>query len=392
MRFRSLVISVVLAPLLATVYAQSPTRLIQPDDLEHVGSFTIPDMVDATGSDRQPCNYVQGTLAYNPGRDSLFLVCHDWTQTVAEISIPELGGQATQLQAPRSAANLGLINPTDPNDKKIGGLYVSGDKLIVSAYAFYDATATATASHFVRSTNLTANDVVGPIRVGTLNPGFTAGYMGVVPAEWQAALGGDFVTGLNGLSINSRTSHGPSLSSVSLKALLAAPASIASSTLVAYPLDANAQFSAGNPTTEYWGANSANRGVVIPPGTNTVLFIGPYGAGTYCYGGSECNDPTSPYQGTHTYPYFPRVWAYRTSDLADVKAGHRQAHSLYPYAMWYLPAIGFQIGGVAYDIPGNRLFISDRFGDGAKPRIHVFQLRGVTAPPPAPVTLRIARE
>ena len=116
------------------LYAQSlPTRLLTEADLIHQGSFTIPDMVDlgvpwANGGAPQYCAYTQGVIAYNPVNNSLFIVCHVHTQTVAEISIPALGGQAAQLQPPREATAGRIDTMLQPRpaagSKQIGGMAV----------------------------------------------------------------------------------------------------------------------------------------------------------------------------------------------------------------------------------------------------------------------------
>ena len=145
-----------------------PTRILTAGDLVHQGSFTIPSMRDVNNG--QYCEWTNGEIAYNPTNNSLFIVCHDWTQTVGEISIPALGGQATELQQPRDAleGRITQINPNDPNSKKVGGLWVEGNKLIVTAFSYYDGSGTANSSHFVRSTNLSAaGTLVGPFKVGT---------------------------------------------------------------------------------------------------------------------------------------------------------------------------------------------------------------------------------
>src|SRR5690606_4688525 len=92
-------------------------------------------------------------------------------------------------------------------------------------------------------------------------------------------------------------------------------------------------------------------------------------------------------RGTHAYPYVPYVWAYRASDLADVKAGRKQPWDVTPYATFRLPSQirGSQIGGAAYDPTTGRIFVSENYGDAERPRIHVLRVRGAgTGPVPEP--------
>ena len=54
-----------------------------------------------------------------------------------------------------------------------------------------------------------SGEVGGPYKVGTVPAGFVSGYFGLIPAEWQGALGGPVLNGHCCLSIISRTSYGP---------------------------------------------------------------------------------------------------------------------------------------------------------------------------------------
>jgi hypothetical protein len=359
--------------------AQTPSaRLIQAGDLVHQGSFTIPDMRDLPASaDSQPCEYVRGAIAYNPAANSLFLVCHDWTETVAELGIPALGSVAAVRQQPRDPLDgqINTINPTDPNAKKIGGLFVLGNRLLVSAYSFYDGASTAQASHFLRSTDLTVSDVQGPVRIGAaLAPGFTSGYMGAVPAEWQAALGGAMLTGNCCLNIISRTSSGPSVSVFS-----PGPATLANPTpavmVLGYPLE-HPTLGACEDENKLFNCASSVTGVVFPVGTRSVLFFGRLGVGHLCY--KDTGDPSCRgTSGYNTTSYEPFVWAYDANDLVAVKQGRKSPWDVRPYAAWALPGLSTaEIGGAAYDPATGRLFVTERFGDGTKPRIHIFTIAG----------------
>ena len=132
-------------------------------------------------------------------------------------------------------------------------------------------------------------------------------------------------------------------------------------------------------------------GVVFPDGTRSVLFFGRHGLGPFCYGtGEKCHDPYDGSQGTHGYPYAYRVWAYDAVDLAAAKNGEKQPWDIKPYAVWNLDlpfASGSgHLNGAAYDPVTGQIFVSQAFGDGTKPLIHVFTV-GSTAsvPPPPPV-------
>lgn len=224
----------------------------------------------------------------------------------------------------------------------------------------------------------------GPLRVGPLGAGFYSGYMATVPAEWQAKLGGPALTGQADLSVISRTSYGPGVFAFDPANMNASGAK----PLVYYPSD--------HPTLGPWdGANSlysgadSVKGVVMPTGSSSVLFVGRHGS-TFCYGPGTsdaslagkpsgngvdpwCYDPESTVKGTHGYPYAPQVWAYDANQLASVRAGQLQPWEVKPYAVWKLPGLsGYEIGGAAYDPATQRVYVSELFADGDQLLIHVF--------------------
>lgn len=386
---KRLFVLICLLAALVPLRAQTPSRLVQSGDLVHLGQFTIPDMQDAEAlsyiGSKQYCVYTQGIIAFNPANQSLFLVCHNWTQTVAEISIPALGGQAVQLQGPRDPleGHMGEINPTDPNSKNIGGMVVLGNQLVIAAYSYYDGSASAVASHFVRSTNLSATGTLkGPFRVGTMNPAFYAGAFAPVPAAWQGTFG-PLLNGQCCLGIISRTSSGPSVSTVNPDDLLAAKNPTPATMLVGYP-EGHATLASWSDTSPLFNGTTNIRGVLLIDGTASVLFVGRQGLGTFCYGtGAACNDPDDGSKGVHAYPYQPQVWAYNANDLAAVKAGTKQPWDVAPYATWKLPGLqGADVGGVALDPATGRIFVSENGVDNHKPIIHVYALSGAVTPPP----------
>jgi hypothetical protein len=354
-----------------------PQRLLHADDLIHTGSFTLPDIP----GDDEGFAFANGTIAFNAANHSLFVVGHDWYERVAEVSIPEPGGQASLLQPLTDPfeGRLRDINPRDVNRQRIGGMFVVGDQLILSAYSDYDAEHTARASHFVRTTNLSARGVVkGPISVGSLGAAFTAGYFAPVPPAWQSPLGGTLLNGQCCLNIITRTSYGPSVSVVDPAAIIALNNPARAVPLVAYPENRqtlgpwDGSYSDARP----FNGTSRIRGVVLPEGTASVLFFGDQGMGRFCYGDEDgCADPERRDQGNHAYPYQPHVWAYNAHDLAHVRAGRRRPWDLKPYATFRMPVLTrAAVGGAAVDPSTGRIYVTELRGDGDKPRIHIFEV------------------
>jgi hypothetical protein len=382
--------------------------LVQARDLAYQGSFRVPFLGYTTSS----FEYGGSALAFNPARDSLFIVGHDWYQQVAEIAVPpvivastDVGALATAtLLQPLTDATEGrlpAVNPGDPNPQKIGGLLPWAGRLYISAFSYYDGGATQVRSHFTSGTDLSvAGDVTGPWQVGTTvgapvahkSAGFVSGPMAVIPPEWQSALGGTVLTGQCCIAVVSRTSWGPAAFAIDPTQLgVAVP--LPAKALVAYPAEFPlAQW--GSTNSIYNGTTNIN-GIVFPTGTRSVLFFGEMGTGSWCYGSGTtnkaldgsltsdgvtryCYDPLSQDKGTHAYPYGYQVWAYDANDLARAAAGQIAPWDVRPYGVWPLPlpygAAGFAHPlAAAYDPATGRIFLSQMYGDGNLPIIHVFK-------------------
>jgi hypothetical protein len=192
---KRLIITLILALLPITVVAQ-PTTLIQPSDITYVGGFDLPD---APGAGGERCFEYQypGAMGYNPSTHSLIVKSHDWFSGWAgEVNIPATySGTATVRNACKDIT-AGAINQIDGSGNRVhlGGFLIKGDRMLVSAFPYY-ANGTGDGTHMRRSTTWASNSVSGPVRVGSTSSGTIGGYMAHIPAEWQAALKGDMLTG-----------------------------------------------------------------------------------------------------------------------------------------------------------------------------------------------------
>ncbi len=362
-----------------------PTTLVRQADMTYLGGFDLPDAAGA--GDRRCFEYqYPGAMGYNPATHSLIVKSHDWDEGWAgEVNIPaNVSGTATVRQPCRDITE-GRIRQINGGGNRvhIGGFLVKGTDLLISAFPYY-ANGTGDGTHMSRSTNFADTAVRGPVRVGSTSSGTMGGYMAHIPSEWQTALKGDMLTGQCCISIISRSSFGPSISSAWFTDVLTQSRPTAT-TLVNYP-SANPLAPYGTSTpSELWNGYTRIRGVVLPAGTASVLFVGRHGTGRWCYGtGAQCNDPIHGDQGEHAYPYRAQVWAYDAHDLAAVAAGTREPHTLRPYAVWALPGIsGFEIAGAVMDANGRLYVLEHGGGPGPRGRVHVYSVRGSGASTPA---------
>jgi hypothetical protein len=372
----------------STAFAQSSAPLVQKDNLVYQGAFRVPQ---GSGDDNT-FNYGGTSLAFNPANNSIFLTGHDWTQYTAEIRVPTLVNSSSigslntaaivQSWKEPTEGKLGQINPGDPNSKEIGGHLVYNGKLYLTGYSYYDGAGTQRYSHFSRPLSLTTTgQVAGPYKLNGPDVHWVSGYMGLIPPEWRASLGGPALTGNCCLAIASVQSNGPSVSVFDPETIANGTAKV----VVGYPL--GQELGPGEATTNtLYNLTTKIRGVVFPTGTRSVLFFGRHGTGTYCYGtGDECNDPADNSKGTHAYPYRYQVWAYDANDLLAVKNGTKQAAAVEPYAVWTynLPFEGsgspHMIGGAAFDPANSMIYVSQQCADtNCAPVIHAFKVQGGT--------------
>ena len=353
-------------------------RLVQPSSFVYQGAFRVPPTLLVPGTDRG-FDYGGTGLALKPGGKSMLLFSHPYDWNLAELGIPTPAkGDVKSL--PIASVVHSFFDPFNGKRKDVadptasvaaGGVYPFADgSLALTSYMGYGSGQTL--SHFKRDA---AGNVTGPFRIGPLGANFYSGYMTSVPPEWQSTFG-PTLTGQCCLSVISRTSYGPAAFAFDLSKI---GVDQNATPLVYYPSD-HKTLGDWNQTSKYFNGTSEVPGVVFPEGTDSVLFVGRQGVGTYCYGeASTCSDPEESGKGDHAYPYLYYVWAYDAHDLAAAKAGTKQAWDVTPYAVWELVlpypfTHGHHLGGVAFDPATKRLFISQMFADGDNPVIHVYTL------------------
>jgi hypothetical protein len=436
---------------IARLVATSPTTapLLQAANLVYQGAFRVPAGI-LEGANLSPWQHTNGyaqfayggtSLAFNPVNNSLFIVGHDQGQLVAEVDIPTLLPGAGVINLNTASVRQPFMDPTDQqidkvnNDPlnptnvtiKIGGMLPYQNQLYLSAYIYYDGRGTQHLSHFASGLDLKVlGDTKGPFelnrpdcdplsQLNCLGAGFYSGYFGLVPLEWQAALGGPVLNGNCCLGVISRSSFGPAVSTID-PAQLGLVTPLPAKPLAYYPtphplLEAGVQpcLDAGTckPIIDGWSNNSTLfngsteiRGVVFPQETRSVLFFGRHGV-NFCYGpgtadpllagtpavldaagkvvDSWCLDPEDSSKGVHGYPYAYYVWAYDANDLAAVASGAKQPWDVRPYAVWPL-SLPFattgstHLGGATYDPLTRRLFVSQLYADSTLPVVHVFTI------------------
>jgi len=403
----------------ATAGAQSTLPLVQPGQLVWDGAFRVP--YPNTGN--STVGYSGWALAYT-GNNSVYMVGHDYQQSVGEFSIPAgiSSGNTTLAQLPTSAQMqpfasmthglaMDAIGQSGSGVYRWGGMLVYGGRLILGEYNSYTTPGSIQKSHWTHSLTTSDNTGTGPFRLAptTLDPAFMGGYMASVPSVWQSLLGGPALTGQCCQSIITRTSFGPSAFAFDPAKLGVAAEPIPTTPLVYYD-EAHKQpdgdFESDN--TSFFNASTQMAGMFIPEGTRSLLFIGRQGTGNMCYnngtnsGPNNClnvpSDPYCPNDIIHAWPYQIQVWAYDLNDLAKVKNGQLSPWQVRPYAIW--PLTGnttasklpfwqpcMRPKGLAFDKASNRVWLSSYQADGDRPIIHQFKVTiGSTTSVPVPAS------
>lgn len=359
--------------------------LVRFRNLKYQGAFRVPgDTINGTSF-----HYGGTAIAYNPDKNSLYMVGHDHHQKVAEVKVPKIinSRNLVDLQTGKFLQNFHdfadgkMVDVTDSHPK-VGGLLIYKKQLYGTVYEYYDAANRQTLSHFVSQLDISQpNDVKGPFKIEGARAGFVAGYMAEIPLIWQKPMGGPALTGQCCLAVVGRTSSGAAASVFNPQDLgNRLKTAVNATQVVGYPLDHPLGTGWGS-TSDLFNGTTVMAGAVWPEGTRSVLFFGRQGIGEWCYGtGAACNDPVNAYKGTHAYPYVYQIWAYDARDLLAVKNGEKQMWEIKPYDVWQfdLPFSGGMnvIGGVTYDSKNKRIFVSQLRGDNKLPVVHVFKIGG----------------
>lgn len=394
----------------AGAQANDPAALprLSADKLHYLGGFRLP----AESVNGDSFSIGGRPVAFSPATNSLFIGSR--AGRVAEVNIPNPVNSAdvnalpfARFLQPFADPTEGHLSQVSTDGAAIDGLMVYGNRLYGTASIYYDANNTQRVSHYSRSLQLNQPSFSGWSQVwDSGKSGFVSGLMSLVPAEWQAKLGGPAVTGQCCIPIAWRTSWGPA-------ALAFNPAQVGQPAVGATPL---LYYTQEHPTLGPWdganptyGATIQIGGMAIISGTRTALFIGRNGLGPNCYGNGTsnqsldgtigpdgahwCYDPTSGDKGSHAYPYRYQIWAYDLGDFAAVKEGRKQPWEVVPYGVWPFdlptPEPSVKLGGVGYDAERQILYVSqlgaDKDGYSYRPIIHAIQIDvapGASVDPP----------
>lgn len=359
-------------------YAQTSLPLVRASDMAYLGYFSVPE-----GPSSNPFSYGGMALAMGADGNSLYYGGHVYNQAVGRISIPSVGGTASIIQNPTAVPG----STGGENETQVAGALAWNNRLLVTKRNKY----TTTDFRPVTAGNLNVSGFSAMQSVGGATGWFVSGYMGVIPPEWRALLGGPCFIGNSVMSINSACSNGPSFYAFNPDNV-GGSGSIPATALMNYPL--SNPLANPNVANDYFSRSDYyNAGIVFPAGTRSLLFIHRHGYGSPTY--KKDDGGCGGINGEGGAPYRRQVTAFDANDLLAVKNGSMRPYDVRPYAWWTLPGpasscgtlSGYTDGGysLTFDPATRRIYAV--LDQGETRRVHVWQLSGggssTSAPGPA---------
>lgn len=394
-------LSLLLAATAAQAQTTDPRTLpaVQPGDIAYLGSFKVPSW-DGTGTPNPSLNVLDygGTgIGVSTDGKSLFYGCHDYSERVARISIPALGGTASIIEPCRDVPGVKNLAGVNPNGVTVHGTFQYNGRVLVSANTYY-SDQDQVYTHWVGSSLSTLGQ---PQKVSGDFARKVAGKMTLVSPEWRALLGYPALTGQCCLSIVSASLLGPGAYGFDPDKV-GTPGATAKM-LFGYDINHQTNGTYDDPGGFVgFGNVTTIAGYAQPAGTSSLLAIGTQGGrAKACYGAGTldpaldmksnglghvyCYDPFSQYQGPHGYPYIPALWIFPMQQLAEVAAGTRQPWNVKQTSITRLPGpftdsnfSGFT--SAAYDPTTRRIYATIGL------TVHVWEVKaGTVTPPPPPI-------
>jgi hypothetical protein len=408
--------------------ADLPTNLIDPNDLEYLGAFRLPETTDELG-----WGYSGYAMTYYPQGDprgendgfpgSLYVLGHDHVQTTAEISIP-----SPVISQSKNPADLPFASMLQPFDDIRGDMYPyleipraglaylppQGDQTTGKLYFCWGQhfQFEPEASHGWCELDLSAPDSAGPWHIGDYTNYVTNDYMFEIPQAWADTFtpglklatgrfrdGGWGGLGPTLLAIGPYNEGDPPLPGSTLQQV---------TPLLMYgePVrgDPTLDISEGHQMTGYSEPDEWSGGAWLTAGDKSAMvLVGTKAKGDSWYGFSNgvvypiSGDPDEEYPEVPPWPYDDRGWwsqgisaqiiFFDPSDLGAVALGELETWDPQPYATLILddymfdPAFDYErgkryiVGAAAFDRQNGLLYIVERLADeGDRSLIHVLRL------------------
>lgn len=372
---------------------------IAPDSIVYLGAFLLPDDGD---TEQEMFSYGGEAICYNTANDSMFITGHNWHTFVAEITIPKpiISKEMTQMNKAE------IINGfADIKGDLFGkwtmeiprvGMEVVGDNLYFCFGEHFEED-TQLGTHGYTNLNLSASSKVC---IAGDNLYSTNDYMFSIPDIYKDDFANnDLLTGR--FRDGGWSGMGPSLFAISIEDIKNAKNNelISATAVVKYEDSFNGDD--GYKMNEYSHADAWTGGAFIScEAGSAISFVGTHSYSKTWYGFSNGvvypvdGDEDALYPEVPPYPHDERGWwsddfracivLYDVEEAIKVLNKEIEPFEIQPYAFLDLSeymmvkrdeTIMQYLGGAAYDISSNRLYILELFADESKPVVHVFTFK-----------------
>ena len=384
-------------------------RLIQPNDLEYLGAFRLPDEPEEVG-----WGYSGAGMAYYPDGDpdgpddgfpgSIFGVGHDWHQYVSEISIPAptvspsknlnvlntaktlqgfhdiRGNLFREMEMPRA----GLEYMPKQGKQETGKLYF--------CWAPHLDEHATNPSHGWCNLDLANPKPAGAWRIADYENYTTADYIFAIPKEWAEANAPGKLLATGRYRDGGQGGQGPTLFAYGPASDGNPPEKGARLKAVLLLLYSTVYTDEGHTLKDYQHSDEWTGGAWLTAGAKSaVVFVGNKGQGKCWYGyrdgtlsPNDENREGEGYRGWWSETFAAQIIFYDPQDLAGVAAGKMKPYEPQPYAT--LPVTDllfrkagvqerFRLGAASFDRERGLLYVFEVRGDEDKSLVHVWRIK-----------------
>jgi len=393
----------------AIAQEETSARLVQPNDLEYVGAFRLPDEPEEIG-----WAWSGAGMTYYPEGDptgpddafpgSIFGVGHDWNQYVSEISIPvpvvSRDKDLSQLNTAGTLQGFGdvrgdLFGEFEMPRAGLAYLPKQGGQETGKLYFCWaphlDEHAT-NPSHGWCELDLANPQSAGPWRVGKYENYMTADYIFAIPKDWADANTPGMLLATGRYRDGGQGGQGPSLFAFGPWNDGDPPAPGARLATVPLLLYSTVYTDDNHNLNGYHHSDEWTGGAWLTAGSaSAVVFVGNKGKGDKCWYGwhdgtawpNDENREGPGYRGWWSESFAAQMIFYDPQDLARVAAGKMEPYEPQPYATLDITNLlfreasaqeRFRLGAAAFDRQRGLLYVFEPRGDEDKSLVHVWRV------------------
>jgi len=374
-------------------HTQSTTNMWLPLGLSKILNFNYLGAFRPYSSASYGTEYNMGAVGLSEDGTKIYVATHDYNNGILQFPVPSTFSLSSNYGSIPTVAPLqpyvsvNNISTVGGDNDRVNGVLEHNGSLLITSEVYYDTGDTSANLNVVTSADDFSLGGKGKLKLAGAS--HSGGWMGHIPTDKQALLGGAFLSGwAANYSITSRYSQGPSLfvfdAQDAIDVDMAGDINVPATALLDYSWS-SPLVQGGDLFLKYsrplWNSGSKARGGFIIPGTDYYLVLGKNRGVMDGMGykitqdtGNVCGGPC-PYVVADEFGYY---WIYKLSDIAAAPSS--SAPKPFSHGRFSLPLDNYgksSIKGATYDYNTNRLFINTlSAGDNTsdQPLIQVFEI------------------